>query len=178
MMYITYNKKYMNRKCGFTLIELLVVMALLAILMALGAGTFSASLKRNRDATRKANLRAITNALEMYYNDKGKFPLSASGGILGCGTDTLRTLCPAANGAFQDETPSTPTIYMSKLPTDPVSAQQYYYVSDGTKFQIYARLEYSQDSQIDPTITAKGYNCATSGTIVCNFGLSSGNINP
>lgn len=166
----------MNRKQGFTLIELMIVMIIMGILAAIGTTAFVSSMKKGRDSTRKANLRSITNALEMYYNDKGKYPVGESGGIKGCGTDAARTLCPAANGAFQDETPSTPTMYMPKLPTDPLSSQKYYYVSaTGVQFQIYARLENSQD----PAIMTTSYNCASgAGTAVCNWGLSSANTNP
>jgi prepilin-type N-terminal cleavage/methylation domain-containing protein len=175
----------MNRKQGFTLIELLVVMALLAILLVAGVGAFTSSIVKSRDNTRKANLRAITNALELYYNDKGKYPLSdpaGTGAIKGCGTDTVRTLC-AVNGPFQDSTPATPTMYMAQLPTDPIGSLKYYYVSGGTpngaQYQIYAYLENSQDSAINPTIVAKQINCNNAGgTTFCNWGLSSANTNP
>jgi prepilin-type N-terminal cleavage/methylation domain-containing protein len=175
----------MNKKQGFTLIELMVVMALLAILLGIGAGAFVSSLKKGRDNTRKANLRAITSALEMYYNDKGKYPVGDSAGMIkGCGTDAERTVCPAANGAFQDETPtppSPPTLYMAKLPTDPVSSLKYYYVSAGASYQIYAHLENSQDPQclqsncLNPTVPG-GVSCGTS--VACNYGISSGNTTP
>jgi type II secretion system protein G len=162
----------MNKR-GFTLVELMVVMAILAILMGIGAGAFTSSMKKGRDATRKANLRAITNALELYYNDKRIYPVGVSGGIKGCGTDTVRTVCEV-NDPFQDATPTTPTIYMAQLPTDPVSTQQYYYVSaDGKQFQIYAHLENSQDPAII-TPAASPTDCG--GT--CNWGVSSANITP
>ncbi|MCX6793888.1 MAG: prepilin-type N-terminal cleavage/methylation domain-containing protein [Candidatus Gottesmanbacteria bacterium] len=162
----------MNKR-GFTLIELMVVMAILAILLGIGAGTFTSSMKKGRDATRKANLRAITNTLELYYNDKGKYPVGESGGIKGCGTDTVRTVC-AVNGAFQDATPTVPTLYMAQLPTDPVSSLKYYYVSaTGTQYQIYAHLENSQDPGII-TPLASPTDCG--GT--CNWGLSSANTSP
>lgn len=162
----------MHREQGFTLIELMVVMVILAILMAIGAGSFTSSMKKGRDATRKANLRAVTNALELYYNDKGKYPVGVAGGIKGCGADAAPTVC-AVNDAFQD---ATPTLYMQQLPTDPVSSQQYYYVSaTGTQYQIYAHLENSQDPAII-TPAASGTNCGTNGT--CNWGLSSANITP
>jgi prepilin-type N-terminal cleavage/methylation domain-containing protein len=166
----------MNRKQGFTLIELMLVMVILGILMVIGTVAFTSSMKKGRDTTRKGNLRAITNALELFYNDKGKYPVGVAGGIIGCGTDTSRTLC-AVNGAFQDSTPTPPTpptMYMAQLPTDPVSSLKYYYVSAaGTQYQIYAHLENTQD----PTIivpAASPTNCG--GT--CNWGLSSANTNP
>ena len=167
-----------TKKHGFTLIELIVVMAILAILMAIGAGAFMSSMKKGRDSTRKANLRAITGAMELYYNDKGKYPVGVNGAIRGCGTDTVRTDC-VAGGAFQDETPSPPTVYMQRLPTDPVDTQQYYYVSaTGAQYQIYAHLENNQDPQclLGDCTPASGVNCGTG--ILCNYGVSSANTSP
>jgi len=168
---------YMNRKHGFTLIELMIVMAILAILMAIGAGVFTTSMKKGRDNTRKANLSAMTKALELYYSDKGKYPVGVSGVIKGCGTDTVRTVC-AVNTPFQDSTPINPTIYMAQLPTDPVSSLKYYYVSaNGSQFQIYAHLENTQDPAIiTPAPSPPPTDCGTNAP--CNWGLSSANTNP
>lgn len=162
----------MKRTTGFTLIELMVVMAILAILLGIGAGAFTSSLKKGRDTTRKANLRAITNALELYYNDKGKYPVDdGSGGIKGCGADAAPTTC-AVNGVFSD---ANGTIYMQQLPADPVSSQKYYYKATTSQFQLYAHLENSQDPMII-TPAASGTNCGTNAS--CNWGLSSANTNP
>lgn len=163
------------KKNAFTLIELIVVMAILAILMAIGTGAFTASMKKGRDNTRKANLRAITNALELYNMDKGKYPTGDSEGrIVGCGTDTSRVFCEV-NGPFQDATPATPTMYMAQLPTDPqYPSKKYFYVSaTGAQYQIYTHLENSQDPAII-TPAASGTDCG--GT--CNWGLSSSNTTP
>lgn len=161
------------KRNGFTLIELMVVMAILAILLGLGAGSFITAQKKGRDNTRKSNLRAIANALELYYNDKGKYPASdASGGIVGCGADAAPTAC-SVNGVFSD---ANGTIYMPQLPTDPAPAKRYYYLSAGaSQFQIYASLENAQD----PTLIVTAYNCASgSGSSLCNWGISSANVNP
>ena len=45
-------------KKGFTLIELLIVIMILGVLAALITGNFFTSLKKGRDAKRKADLRA------------------------------------------------------------------------------------------------------------------------
>ncbi len=166
----------MNRKQGFTLIELIVVMAILAILMAIGAGAFTSSLKKGRDTTRKGNLRAITNALEMYYNDKGKYPIGTTGTIPGCynaggGTGACGTDYPI----FKDSV-TNGAMWMAKFPVDPVVSQKYYYVSDaqGKQFQLYAHLENNQD----PTIMTPAASPTDCGSGACNWGLSSANINP
>ena len=55
----------MNKK-GFTLIELLLVIIILGVLSALITGNFFTSLKKGRDAKRKADLEQTQRALEMY----------------------------------------------------------------------------------------------------------------
>ncbi|KKR41619.1 MAG: Type II secretory pathway pseudopilin PulG-like protein, partial [Candidatus Woesebacteria bacterium GW2011_GWB1_40_12] len=60
-----------NLSLGFTLVELLVVIAILGILATIGLVTFSSSQMRGRDAQRKSDLKQISSALEIYYNDYG-----------------------------------------------------------------------------------------------------------
>jgi prepilin-type N-terminal cleavage/methylation domain-containing protein len=169
----------MKRNRGFTLIEILVVIAILGILITAGFEAFTISLIKGRDSTRKGNLRAISSALELYYNDNGRYPVGdANGSIVGCGGGTGSAPNPAPgvcpiNGAFQD---ANSTLYMASLPTDPVSSLKYFYVSaSGTQFQIYTHLENNQDS----TIFSTSYNCNNGGAnISCNWGLASPNVNP
>lgn len=168
----------MKNTYGFTLIELMVVMAIMAILTGIGIGSFISTQKKGHDNTRKANLRAITTALEFYYNDNGRYPADdGNGGIKGCsgGVGLLPTPAPVActiNSAFQD---ANGTFYMQQLPTDPVSSQKYYYRSLSiSQFQIYARLENAQD----PTIITPVSPVPLCGSDPCNWGLSSANTNP
>ena len=69
----------MNRK-AFTLIELLIVIIILGVLAALITGNFFTSLKKGRDAKRKADLEQVSRALEMYYEDKKAYPDSLTFG--------------------------------------------------------------------------------------------------
>jgi prepilin-type N-terminal cleavage/methylation domain-containing protein len=169
----------MNRKLGFTLIELLVVMALLAILLGIGAGAFASSMRKGRDNTRKANLRAIATALELYFNDKGKYPVwDGVGSIPGCYNAGGSTgSCGTADYSIFKDSIANGAMWMAKFPIDPVTGQKYYYVSDalGKQYQIYAHLENSQDTTIMTPATS-GTDCGT-GT-PCNWGLSSANTNP
>jgi prepilin-type N-terminal cleavage/methylation domain-containing protein len=171
-----YNKKYMNRKQGFTLIELLLVMVIMGILLLIGTGAFVSSLLKGRDTTRKANLRAITSAVEMYYSDKGKYPIG-TGSIPGCYNAAGATgTCGKDYPIFKDSI-ANGAMYMAKFPADPVSTQQYYYLSaTGTQYQMYAHLENSQDPMII-TPAASGTDCGGTGS-PCNYGISSANTNP
>lgn len=162
-----------NKVRGFTLIELMIVMVILAVLAAVGTSAFISSQKKSRDSARKSNLKAIVTALELYYNDKGKYPTDdAAGKMRGCGDDLNPSACEP-NSAFSD---ANGTIYMEILPTDPLSKRRYYYESSAdNEFQLYASLENDQD----PGLITTTHNCASGvGPILCNFGLSSANITP
>lgn len=64
---------------GFTLAELLVVIAIIGILSAMIVANVSDSRKKARDAKRKADLKSIQTALELYANvNSGKFPTTFS----------------------------------------------------------------------------------------------------
>lgn len=158
-----------KRTEGFTLIELLVVIAILGILVTLGLGSYMSAQIKSRDAKRKANLSQIAQSLELYNNDKGKYPLGSSGQIYGCGAGGI-SVCSWGTSVFSDTT--TGTIYMVKLPTDP-AAYSYYYVSNGKNYQLYAHLENERDSGVLSTITY-----TTQCGDECNYGIASTNSTP
>lgn len=166
-----------NQK-GFTLIEILVVMVIIAILVTLGIGGFSSSQEKGRDARRKGDLRAVAEALEVYYNDKGEYPTSDTGQIEVNGTGGS-TLVPWGT-QFSDPDAAS-TVYMVKLPSDPSGSQMYFYESDGVSFQLYARLENNLDRDVPTSSGAPQVysttSCTASGT-ECNYGISSSDILP
>lgn len=147
----------MNR--AFTLVELLVVMAILGILVTLVAGGYRSAQFRGRDAQRKSDLKQVASALELYYSDYGRYP----------DPGTL----PAEGEEFTDGK----TVYFKQMPADPVSSQSYYYrvfpTPSNQKFQLFARLENTQDQDIITTPTP--YSCGTGN---CNFAITSANTNP
>lgn len=92
---------------GFTLLELLVVIGIIAILVALGAVSFSSAQKKARDTRRKADLKSMQEALESYYSVCNyTYPPAINNGIV-CATSG-NTLLPAVN-----------------IPKDPRSGQSY-----------------------------------------------------
>lgn len=167
-----------SMKKGFTLIELMLVIVIMGILISLGLTSFTSTNRKNRDNRRKGNLRSITIALEAFYNDKGKYPSGNSAGdILGCGTGDNQAC--TWDAAWTD---SKGTTYMSKLPKDPSSTQRYFYSGGYKTYQIYARLENTQDGDIPHSGTqALSYpstNCSNGSAQLCNYGLSSSNTTP
>lgn len=70
-------KKYFQRKAlerGFTLIELMIVIVILGVLMGTILPRLTGAQARARDTGRMADLQAISQALETYYDDFGKYP--------------------------------------------------------------------------------------------------------
>jgi len=120
----------MNKK-GFTLIELLVVIAIIGMLSALLVPNFMGARERARDAQRKSDLKQIQKALEMYRQDQTLYPTATSGRFGTCGS------------SFS----SGSTIYMNKIPCDPLAPTPYYYSPNNTNltFQLCACLENKAD---------------------------------
>jgi type II secretion system protein G len=112
----------MNKnKKGFTLIELLVVIAIIGLLSTLSVLALNSARARARDAKRIADVKQIQTALEMYYNDVGDYPESAS--------VTAGATLSSDNGTYLRAIPVPP------LPTDGDSceddADEYTYAKTG-----------------------------------------------
>jgi len=165
-----------NKIFGFTLVELLVVMAILGVLVTIIAGGFRSAQARGRDAERKSDLKQVSQSLELFFSDYGRYPDDASGKILGCPYSTGGgSSCTWGESEFTD----TKTIYFKTLPQDPTSSLSYFYrivpSSSNQKFQLFAHLENTQDQD------CLGGNCQTPpvayscGDKTCNFAVTSAN---
>lgn len=160
----------MNKK-AFTLIELLIVIVILGVLAVMITGNFFTSLKKGRDARRKADLEQTQRALEMYYEDKKAYPLTAA----------------LVFGASLSD-PVSGKVYMQKVANDPISGQSYQYISaDGTNYKLFACLEnnlqmlpYISSGYTISTMTSCGPCQDSTGAPVtnCVWGVSSSNISP
>ncbi|OGK18335.1 hypothetical protein A3G67_03520 [Candidatus Roizmanbacteria bacterium RIFCSPLOWO2_12_FULL_40_12] len=157
---------FKDKRAGFTLLELMIVIIILGVLTTLISGNFLNSLKKGRDARRKEELQSIQKALELYYEDKRAYPLTAQV-VFGS------SLCETAACVSGEK------IYMLPIPQDTNPACNYYYTStDGTQYQLYSSLENTND--IGPGVKQSGYgnNCGASSACLCRFGLSSPNVTP
>jgi type II secretion system protein G len=163
---------------GFTLIEILVVMVIIGILATLSIGSFQTSQQKGRDAQRKNDLQQIANSLEAYYNDKRQYPESSSDNLIqGCAnsTDPDNPIeCDWGEPLVDDKG----TMYMVEIPVDPHASYRYYYESDGTSFQIYARLENNLDAAVPQLLDAPANYGIDCGGSQCNYGIASSNQTP
>lgn len=127
-------------KRGFTLIELLVAISIIGILSSFLLANFVGVRQRARDGVRKADLRQIQSALELYRSDKGEYPLTED--FPACGDDL-------------EDSSSTPVVYMKKIPCDPSTLASYSYTGTNTvdtgssTYSLTACLENENDSQKD-----------------------------
>jgi general secretion pathway protein G len=168
------SRPKLNPEAGFTLIELLIGMVIIGILATLGFGAFTSSQQKARDSQRKSDLKQIGIALEAYYNDVGEYPLDdmqsrieGCAGLVGCDWGE----------SFVDD---NGTVYMVDLPADPSSGSHYYYDSDGTQYQLYARLENIRDVDVpkDGGGAPQEFSGISCGEDNCNYGMSSVNTTP
>lgn len=91
------------KKQAFTLIELMVVVAIIAILATLSVTSFSAAIKRTRNAGRQSDIQAVAKGLETCYD-------VASGKYNGLGTVGSQWVSvTTATGPFQADTTGSGT---------------------------------------------------------------------
>lgn len=167
-----------SKKKGFTLIELLIVIALLGGLATILLATINPldQIRKSTDADRKSDLAQLQKALELYYEDNGRYPASSADFKLYIGTTTL-----AWGASWQP--------YMASLPKDPNPTQSYQYYSPtssaGQSYYIFARLERgNKDKQVCnagnacASMATSGFPPATSCGGTCNYGVSSPNVTP
>ena len=115
-------RQKISKKAGFTLIELLVVIAIIGLLASIVLVSLNNAMAKVRDARRIADLKQIQLALEMFYDQQGRYPQSPGGACWDLCSETSHMqyfkncLEQGANCGF------TTTNYqpvMSNVPSDP-----------------------------------------------------------
>ena len=68
-----------RRAAGFTLLELLVVIVIIGLLTAIVGPRYFAQLGKSEQATAKAQIDALSKALDAYRLDTGRYPTNEQG---------------------------------------------------------------------------------------------------
>ena len=118
----------MSKQKGFTLIELLVVISIIGLLATIVLVSLNSDRGKARDARRKADLRQLQLALQIYYDKNDRYP-----GENWC--DSSTGSCGAACPCGGDDWASGSGIYtglvgggyISILPLDPINNSSYFY---------------------------------------------------
>lgn len=97
------------KRTGFTLLELLTVIAIMGLLSSAVFVGVSRQIKKVHDAKRKTDVHELQVALESYFVDSQKYPASLPA-----------TGQPLASADGQ-------TIYLNKMPADPLTRDPYLY---------------------------------------------------
>jgi general secretion pathway protein G len=71
------------RSAGFSLIELLIVVAVIGIITAVAIPNLIAAVQRSRQSRTMADVRLISEGLELYQNDHSQYPLVDDGTAVG-----------------------------------------------------------------------------------------------
>ena len=109
-----------NRQKSFTLLEILVVLGIIAVLVGMGAISYSSVQKKARDAKRKTDLKTIQQAFEEYYSVCG-FSYPTPPGL----SDVNSIICPAPS-----------TMIMPTIPKEPLKDVDYVLSGDGKTYLI------------------------------------------
>lgn len=128
---------------GFTLIEMLVVISIIGILATLVAANLNSARSRARDTQRKSDIKNISTALRLYYNDIGRYPAND-------GSYQLKACDPAtATCTWGSQWNIGTTVYMQSLPKDPLSPTSDYRYTLGASsdnYTLQACLENASDN--------------------------------
>lgn len=85
-----------STKKGFTLIELLVVIAIIGILSGIVIVSLGSARSKADDSAIKGNLSGLRASAEMYRDDNGRYNVTGSTAVTGCGAS------PTASSMFAD----------------------------------------------------------------------------
>lgn len=171
-------------KSLFSKHEKIALTTIFLILVAVSVPNFIFSLRRARDQVRRDDLGSLEHGIALYYSQFGVFPMSSTDGkVMNC-------IKPGGEAPYIDkygkwvfdligcewgEDPFvnlvTGETYISVFPRDPDWQKNvnYYYISDGERYQLFASMEGQDEPEVSKDVISQGVIC---GGRICNVGRS------
>ena len=140
----------------YSLVEMLVVIAIIAILVGLGAGGYKVAHKWLAQSSTEALLSKLKIALESYKNDKGYYPRRHTTSKI-TGLDSVSTSAAPnfrLDGNVKDFADVDPTGYASNLPASPYDYLQPR--NNMSSFMDYSKIRQDQSLKV-PNSTYNEY---------------------
>jgi prepilin-type N-terminal cleavage/methylation domain-containing protein len=100
-------------KSGFTIVELVVVIVIIAILATITIAAYTGVQGRARDDRRKTDVATIAKAMEIYYDDNGRYP-AVSGA-----TTTYSTWVSSVDASWNSLSAALTESAIDSIPVDP-----------------------------------------------------------
>jgi prepilin-type N-terminal cleavage/methylation domain-containing protein len=177
------SKLTLKSSLGFTLIELITVIGIISVLAVIAISALDplAQFQKSTDARKKSDLAQIQKALELYYQDSGRYPEtdSTSGVYVIKSNDASGTKSIKWGDSWQP--------YMNILPKASDATTYAYFVDEsqgGQAYYLYASLSRGgKDSQAcnasgDPCPSAVTFGLSNACGGTCNYAVTSANVNP
>ena len=121
-----------------------------------------------RDAQRKADVELVGRALAAYFVEHDQYPPGSNGLIVSCGGRAIETCGWGGENLGDGEG----TVYLRKLPVDPLADRGATYVYEVNetrqKFRLYVALEWRRDPAYKNNLTAE---CGSN--VQCNWYVES-----
>jgi general secretion pathway protein G len=141
-VFLFFNKSVTNKKAGFTIIELLIVVVIAAILGGIVISNSASKRAAARDNERKAQLKRMQIALELYKGRVGSYPSTGGAWYSSEAGDNNNVTVRVG-----DYVPGLAPAYITKLPPDPKGGDStisncggwkraFLYRSDGTNYKL------------------------------------------
>ncbi len=163
-----------TKRLAFTLIELLVVIAIIGLLATISVLALQNARAKSRDAKRVADIKQVSTALELFFNDNNRYPTAEE-----WNTGKIYSTTTGATSTYMQIIPNAPTPADGNC-GDNQNAIGYIPSSDGTSYSISFCLGGNTGT------LASGPKCLTPGGILdidCsnsgpnNFVVSFGDLN-